>query len=74
MGCGWILESFRSESDRKAKQVPKNGMKLPRCHGKRRCTATERDMEYDITSRKNPHIMHLRRLGTDKDYRHERKE
>lgn len=31
-------------------------------------------MEYDITSRKNPHIMHLRRLGTDKDYRHERKE
>ncbi len=31
-------------------------------------------MEFDITSRKNPGIMHLRRLGTDRDYRHEKQE
>jgi len=28
-------------------------------------------MEYDITSRKNAGIMHLRRLGTDREYRYE---
>ena len=31
-------------------------------------------MEYDITSRKNAGIMHLRRLGTDKDYRYQTRE